>query len=126
MGDPKAPLRTLDQPLDGPLQTFFLAEAVARLRGEKTYAARKVNSMTLHKGPGLRLVVVALHAGAKLDAHTAEGELQLLVVEGRVKVPTAAGNVTLEAGRVMTLHPGVEHSVEGLAESALLLTLSKP
>lgn len=126
LADEKNPLRTLDQPLDAPLQTFAWADVVERLRSEKTYATGRVNSMTVHKGPRLRVVVVALHAGAKLDPHTAEGELELHVLEGRVKVPTGAGNVTLGAGRFLTLHPGVEHSVEGIEESALLLTISGP
>lgn len=122
----RKPARTIDQPLDAPLQTFSLAEAIARLRAEPAFAERKVNSMTLHKGPGLRVVAVAMRAGAKLKTHKAEGELELHVISGRVKVPTGAGTVTLEAGRLLTLHPGVEHSVEALDESALLLTLSVP
>lgn len=126
MTEERNPLRTLDQPLDAPLQTFDVADVVARLRSEKTYVERKVNSMTVHKGPRLRVVVVALHAGAKLDPHKADGELELHVLEGRVKVPTGAGNVTLGAGRFLTLHPGIEHAVEGIEESALLLTISAP
>ncbi len=52
--------------------------------------------------------------------------MRLPVVAGWVKVETGAGATTVEAGRLLTLHPGVEHSVEGLEGSALLLTLSRP
>jgi quercetin dioxygenase-like cupin family protein len=46
------------------------------------------------------------------------------VAEGRVKVPTGAGTVTVEAGGPLTLHPGVEHPAGALDESALLPALS--
>ncbi|MEK7386324.1 MAG: hypothetical protein AABZ83_07765 [candidate division NC10 bacterium] len=88
-------------PLDAsvaPLLHVRIEEQLERLRQEPT------------KEPALRLVLIALKKGAKLS---------LLV--------HAAGHaLELRPGEIAILESAIEHEVEALEESGLLLTIVKP
>lgn len=77
----------------------------------------------LLKERGLRVVLALLHAGTRLDPHHAPGPLTLQVLSGRVRL--AAGRQALELGPgvLVALESALEHDVEAVEESALLLTL---
>ena len=87
-----------ERPLHGPLQTFDLEVEAARLREENERREGRRNSITLRKGGGLNVVLLAIKAGDRLEEHSAPGPIALSVREGRIRF-TAEGEAALEAGR---------------------------
>lgn len=108
--------------MDAPLLTYDIPELVRRLKQEETWKLSNRNSMTLNMGTGLRAVVVALHEGAELAPHRTEHPINIQAVEGEVMITSDAGEASLAAGQMLTLHKGVTHSVKAKKESAFLLT----
>ena len=116
--------RDIGRPLDGPLQTFDLPSLLEGIKSEEDWRAHERNSMTLHKGPGLRVVLVAMHARATIPAHAAAYPFSLLVVEGSVRFTAGEKTVTLRRGQMLTLHAGIPHGIEAPEDAAFLLTLA--
>ncbi len=113
-----------DRSLSGPVQGFDLDEELARLRGEKEWQEGRRNAITLRKGGGLSVVLLAMKAGDRLEEHAAPGPISLVVREGRVRF--VAEGETVEAGpeSVLTCDAGVRHSVEALSDAVCLLNVS--
>ncbi len=113
-----------DRSLSGPVQGFDLDEELARLRGEKEWQEGRRNAITLRKGEGLSVVLLAMKAGDRLEEHAAPGPISLVVREGRVRF--VAEGETVEAGpeSVLTCDAGVRHSVEALSDAVCLLNVS--
>ena len=117
------PHPTTERPLDAPLLTFDIAPLVAQLKGEETWHTGARNAMTLHKGPGLRVVLIAMHANTTIPSHQADGPISVQVLEGGLTFRAEAQVVTLRAGQLLTLSAGIPHVVEAEEESAFLLTM---
>jgi quercetin dioxygenase-like cupin family protein len=113
-----------DRSLSGPVQGFDLDKELARLRREKEWQEGRRNAITLRKGGGLSVVLLAMKAGDRLEEHAAPGPIALVVREGRILF--TAGEETVEAGpdRVLTCDAGVRHSVEALSDAVCLLTVA--
>lgn len=107
--------------LHGALQSFDLDTEVARLREEKKWQAGRRNAITLRKGGGLSVVLLAMKEGDRLEEHSAAEPITLGVRQGRVRF-TAAGEV-VEAGEgtVLACDARVSHSVEALSDAVCLL-----
>jgi quercetin dioxygenase-like cupin family protein len=72
----------------------------------------------------LRQTLIALTAGSMLDEHENPGEATLHVLRGRVQL--ASGDVAWEGtpGDLLIV-PDARHSVNAIADSAVLLTVAK-
>ncbi len=110
--------------MHGPLQSFDLEAEVSRLSAEKEWQEGRRNAVTLRKGEGLSVVLLAMKAGDRLDEHSAPGPISLSVREGRIRF-TAAGEA-VEAGTetALTCAAGVRHSVEALTDAVCLLHIA--
>ena len=82
------------------------------------------NALTVFKTDGMRIVLLALHAGAELKTHTAPGIISVQVLEGRLMFRTAEQATELAQGQLLTLHAGIPHSVTAVTEAVFLLTLA--
>ena len=69
-----------ERSLSGPVRGFDLDEEFARLREEKEWREGQRNAITLRKGGGLNVVLLAMKAGNRLEEHSAPGPISL--VEG--------------------------------------------
>lgn len=114
-----------ERPLHGPLQRFDLGAEVERLRGEDTWQEGHRNAITLRKGEGMNVVLLAMKSGDKLEEHAAPGPFSLSVREGRIRF--TAADETVEAGPevLLTCDAGVRHTVEALSDAVCLLTVAK-
>jgi|WetSurMetagenome_2_1015567.scaffolds.fasta_scaffold08440_10 quercetin dioxygenase-like cupin family protein len=121
----KRPHPGTDRPLAAPLLLFRLPQEMSRLKGEPDWMAGK-RTITLTKQGGLRVVLIALHAGATMGDHLAAGALTVQVIEGRVRFATGDETRTLVPGDLVALEPGLPHDVQALDESLFLLTLAQP
>jgi quercetin dioxygenase-like cupin family protein len=110
---------------------FDLAEITRETRGEAEYnhshghAAR-----TIVRADDLRVVLIAIRAGAHIAEHVAQATAAIQVVSGRVRIrlPRLARQredrfEELLPGRLLAMEGGLAHSVEALEDSALLVTL---
>ena len=112
------------QLFDAPLLVLDLPALLAQVRQEPAYRTSDRNSLTVFKTDGMRIVLLALHAGAELKTHTAPGIISVQVLEGRLTFRTAEQATELAQGQLLTLHAGIPHSVTAVTEAVFLLTLA--
>ena len=96
------------------------------MREENERREGQRNSITLRKGGGLNVVLLATKAGYKLEEHSAPGPLALSVREGRIRF-TAEGEPAVEAGPAETMlacDAGVRHAVEALSDAVCLISVA--
>jgi len=114
-----------DRPLDAPMVCIDLPHYIQKIRQEPSWNDSDRNAITVFKTHDIRLVLVALHTGAALTTHKAEGVISLQVLEGRVRFHAEnAGEVHVPAGQIVVLHEKIPHSVYAEEETVFLLTVT--
>lgn len=113
-----------DRPVSAPLLPLRLPEEISRLKGEADWTGGK-RSITLSKQGGLRVVLMALRAGATTGEHSAAGAITVHVLEGRIGFVAAGQTKELMAGDIVALEAGLPHDVQAVDESVFLLTLGQ-
>ncbi len=116
--------RTQDHLLDAPLVPISILAFVERLKQESTWKESDRNSITVFKTDGMRIVLIALHEGAEMAKHTADGIISLQVLEGQIKFATDLQSLELIKGQMLALHERIPHSVLAIKETVFLLTLT--
>lgn len=108
---------------------FDLATIEQEMRSEEAYAREGHTARTLVRAHDLRVVLIAMTAGSRIPAHTADETVSIQTLTGRLRLqlPRLARQreariVDLPIGRLLVLEPGNEHSVEAIGDSAFLLT----
>lgn len=114
------------QVLAAPWLSFDLNEELGRLSQEEIWARGDRNGKTLVKEPHLRLTLTLLKAGAWLGQHSTEGPVTIQVIKGRLRVLVDSERVHLSLGQIVALDARVQHDVEALEDSAMLLTIGWP
>jgi len=71
----------------------------------------------------IRLVVPA---GKEIEEHKAKGEIVVQCLEGRVAFTAFGKTQNLEAGKLLYLPTGEPHTVKGIENASLLLTILLP
>ena len=110
---------------------FDLADIAREMRGESEYehghghAAR-----TIVRAHDLRVVLIAIRAGAHIAEHVAQGTVAIQLVSGRVRLrlPRLARqhedrHEELVPGHLLAMEGGLVHSVDALEDSVLLVTV---
>lgn len=109
--------------VDAPLVTIDLPKFMRQIKGEPAWRNGPRNAITVFKSDHMRLVLIALHSGAELPTHTADGTISVQVLEGDIQFGTTDEVVQLREGQMVTLHEGIPHNVRAIADSLFLLTL---
>jgi quercetin dioxygenase-like cupin family protein len=102
-----------------------LEEELDELRRQPHYGTSVPSGRTLLKEPDLRIVLMALKAGGRMEEHHASGPISVQVLEGHVRMHLPDGAVDVPSGRILTLEPRIPHDVEALEDSAFLLTIGR-
>lgn len=89
-------------------------------RGEKL---TETATAAIVKSPGFEAIRFIIRAGVEIPTHAVAGHLTLHCLEGAVELGLKQGIVKLAAGDWLYLDGGEPHSVKGLEDSALLLTI---
>lgn len=113
-----------NRPISAPLMLHRLSEEIGRLKGEAEWTGGK-RSITLSKQGGLRVVMMALRAGASTGEHSAAGAITVQLLEGRASFVAAGGTRELVPGDLVALEAGLPHDVQAVDESVFLLTLGQ-
>ena len=83
----------------------------------------RLGHSTVLASPGVRVIVLTFEAGFTLKKHSAPKILLMQALDGCLRV-SADGQVTeLVPGALLRLDANLEHEVEALDESRLMLTL---
>ena len=112
--------------LTAPLMDFNLVDEIAQLHEEEAWLRTGRNSKTLVKQPDFRIVLIALQKGVHLEEHSADARISIYTLSGHVKLQLPEQTVDLTNGHLLVLDRALEHDLEALEESAILLTISWP
>jgi quercetin dioxygenase-like cupin family protein len=96
---------------------------IARLKREPAWADNDRHGSSLVKGDGINVALMLLKAGAKLQEHHTRAPITLQVIDGRINFVANGKTQAVTTGMLVALDRGIEHSVEALEESAIVLTV---
>jgi len=113
-----------DRVVDAPTILIDLPSFMEQIKHEATWKNSDRNAITIFKSKAMRIVLIALHSGAVMNAHTAIGILSIQVLEGRMKFTSALQNTELHKGQMLALHEGIPHSLTAVEDTTFLLTLA--
>src|SRR5690242_3543053 len=111
--------------LDSPLMSFATEKEIEKLKASEQWRRESRAALTLVKTPAVTIVLVALHAGAVMKEHHAEGPITLAVLEGAIRFKTAGEERVLRRGGLLALADAIQHEVEAIEESAFVLTVNR-
>jgi quercetin dioxygenase-like cupin family protein len=106
-----------------PLIEVDVATELMTLRASDSYRAANHAAKTIAKQPGIRVVLIAFKTGGRMDEHHAKAAITVHALEGQVEFAIGEMTATLRPGSLLTVGPGVPHSVTATADSAVLLTI---
>jgi quercetin dioxygenase-like cupin family protein len=97
----------------------------------KTFESRKpwqqgLTSKLLLKSSDLRLMLIAMENGAKMQEHHSDGRISIQVLSGRIRVHVGGRVAQLASGHLLALDRSLKHDVEAFEDSAFLLTIAWP
>jgi quercetin dioxygenase-like cupin family protein len=111
--------------LSASLLTLDLNREIEQLRSEGRWQSGHT-AKTLAKYPDFRVVLIVMKTGGRLEKHRTEGRISVQTLDGRIRFSTAERSVELAAGQMLTLEHDIPHDVEGIADSAFLLSIAWP
>jgi quercetin dioxygenase-like cupin family protein len=111
-----------DRVIDGSYVFINLPATLMQLQQEKAWEKNDRNGITVFKSDDLAIVLSTLKAGSQLPDNSVDGYITLHLINGKVNVVTDDGDVILLPNQLMAFHPGVNHSVQVIDDSVLLLT----
>jgi quercetin dioxygenase-like cupin family protein len=106
-----------------PILEFDLQSELQRLRAQNRYTSGVPAGATLVKHAALRIVLMAMARGARMDEHHASGPISIQGLEGRCRLTVREESIDLKAGTLVVLDANVPHNVEAIEDSAFLLTI---
>ncbi|HEY7308496.1 MAG TPA: cupin domain-containing protein [Gemmataceae bacterium] len=89
-------------------------------------ALASAQTRTLVKASQVEVIRLIVPAGKEIAEHRAKGEITVQCLEGRVAFTASGATHHLDAGHLLYLAAGEPHSVKGLADASLLLTILLP
>jgi quercetin dioxygenase-like cupin family protein len=118
MGDVTQRLAAPSLAFDLPAEIHTLRRAAASHKGSV--------GRTLIKEPDFRLVLTVIKAGYRCERHRTSANLSVQTISGRIRVHTPGKVFDLGAGHLLALERDIPHDVEGVEDSAFLLTIAWP
>ncbi len=113
-----------DRIIDAPLVLIDLEKHSQQLEEENAWKKNDRNSITIYKTDGLTMVLTRLHEGAVLMDNLSGGLITIQVMEGSIDFTVDTGTMHVQKLQLVTVHPGIMHSIRA-AENALLLITTK-
>jgi quercetin dioxygenase-like cupin family protein len=81
---------------------------------------------TLVRAEQVEVIRLVVPAGKEIEEHQAKGEIVVQCLEGRVAFTALGKTRHLEAGKLLYLPAGEPHTVKGIEDGSLLLTVLLP
>jgi quercetin dioxygenase-like cupin family protein len=89
-------------------------------------ALASAQTRTLVRAGQVEVIRLVVPAGKDIKEHRAKGEIVVQCLEGKVAFTALGKTQTLEAGQLLYLPTGEPHTVKGVADASLLLTVLLP
>ena len=89
-------------------------------------ALASAQTKTLVRAQQVEVIRLVVPAGKDIAEHKAKGEIVMQCLEGRVGFTAFGKTQELEAGKLLYLPTGEPHSVKGVQNASLLLTILLP
>lgn len=86
-------------------------------------ALSKSVTTTIAKTNRLEVIRLVVPAGKEIAPHTVPGEITVQCLEGSVEFTAQGRTQRLEAGQMLFLSGGQEHSLKGLTNASVLVTI---
>lgn len=109
--------------LGSPVQSADLSAAAALLRAEAHAPIAGHRQIALFRHGPVTLLLFLFDANGILKEHRAEGVVTIHVLSGHLEVTAEGEARRLVAGQLISLAPGILHTVRSLAPSEMLLTI---
>jgi quercetin dioxygenase-like cupin family protein len=109
--------------LDQPMMAFAIAEEISKIKADQPSTNQGKRSAVLAKNEHVSIVLATLARGEALQEHQTEGQITVTVIQGAIRFDALNERVRLNAGGLLTLRPGIRHSVEALEDSAFVITV---
>jgi quercetin dioxygenase-like cupin family protein len=84
---------------------------------------QSAQTTALVKSDSFEAVRLIVRAGTHIPAHRVAGKFTLHCLEGHVELGLATGKIDLSTGQWIYFDGGITHSVDGIENSSLLLTI---
>jgi quercetin dioxygenase-like cupin family protein len=107
------------------VKSFDLAEEIQHLHARKPWP-KKVTSNLLLKTDSLRIMLIGMEAGGRLEEHHNDGRISIHVLEGAVQIGVQQQTQQFAAAQILALDRSVPHDVEAIVDAVLLLTIAWP
>jgi quercetin dioxygenase-like cupin family protein len=78
------------------------------------------------KEPTFRVILMHLATDHVIERHSAPGALGIQVLSGHVRIHAEGRSLDAPAGTMIVLEAGIEHDVQALQTTTLLLTIAWP
>lgn len=89
-------------------------------------ALASAQTKVLIRAEQMEVIRLIVPAGKKIEEHQAKGEITVHCLEGKVEFTAFGKAQSLAAGELLYLRTGERHSVVGITDSSLLLTILLP
>ncbi len=89
-------------------------------------ALASAQTQTLVRAEQVEVIRLVIPAGKEIEEHKAKGEIVVQCLEGRVAFIVYGKEQNLEAGKLLYLPTGEPHTVKGVEDASLLLTILLP
>ena len=89
-------------------------------------ALATTQTTTLVRAEQVEVIRLVVPAGKDIAEHKAKGEIVVQCLEGRVAFTAFGKTQDLEAGKLLYLPTGESHSVKGIQDASLLVTILLP
>jgi quercetin dioxygenase-like cupin family protein len=122
MADGDTPRTQAHRVTDSLIEVDLVVELDA-LRASDSYQMADHAARTIAKHPGIRVVLIALKPGGQIHEHHADSAITVQGVQGRVEFTVGERKVELVPGVLLTVAAGRPHSVVGVDQCALILTI---
>lgn len=115
----------LPRATSGPVLDLDLEAMAEQLRHEGMWSDGR-NSRTLLKHDDFRMILTVMKAGARLHRHHARGTVLVQVLSGHVHARVMDESVEAPAGHALSFDPNLEHEIEAVDDSTVLITIGWP
>jgi len=105
---------------------FDIPAELREIKAGEQWRTNRRGAKTLVKNDQLRIVLVALSRGMRLDEHKAEGAITVSVAQGKIRFTANGKDSVLAAGALLALAGGIPHAVEALEDTAFVVTVAQP
>ena len=106
-------------------EQFDLDSEISALESRKPWP-HGVTSKMLLKTSDLRIVLIVMQAGARMNEHHNDGRISIQVIKGAIRTHVQNKVIDLTPRRLLALDRSIKHAVEAQEDSAFLLTIAWP